>query len=183
MTLAAPTLPKSISYQGGEREYTGSFKSNWVIANSDITTVNTGSLLRPGLSTGESNIVPLVIPNRATRVLVRTRFPHTGVTFTTHPVVRFYTIDAGDGATLNETLTAAALGLSVPDRIDTATSNGAGLTITGSASMARNDSYRYSDVTSLTGYDCLGGSVLIALIETAAAGASYTGVVMVKFLN
>ncbi len=158
-----------LSNGSAQKVVSGSAKADWKIANSDITTTNTASLLRPGLATGETNIIALPIPEGATRILTRTRHPPSGVTFTTHPVVRYYVTDQNG----------------VPTRIDNTDANATGITLTSSANTAADAAatYRYSNVSSLDGYDCLGGGTLFALIETAAAGASYTGAVMVLFLN
>lgn len=167
-TIIAPVI-----YQGGEREYAGSFKSNWVAANTDITAVNTASLLRPTLATGAASIIPVTMPSRVTRVLLRLKITGgtgTAVTFTTQPLVAVWGVD-GNG---------------VPTRLDNVDASAAGFSFAAAtanlASNAANDT-RYSNVYSLTGFDCLGDSTLYVLISQAAAGANFVGSVLAKFLN
>lgn len=166
MTLPSTSTSYRYSTNGDRFVAPGSGKSNWVTANSDATAANTSSLLNPALSTGAATILPLTIPDGTTRVLLRASYLASVNTFTTSPVVRLYSVDANG----------------VPNRIDTATSNGTGVTVTCSASMATEATAttRYSDVTTLTGYDCLCGSTLYALIETAS---SFAAQIQVLFEN
>ena len=173
MTLAATTTPANYNAPNDMKTAPGSGKSDWFAVNSDITTVNTTSLLRPALSTGGSNIIPVTIPAGVTRVLLRLQITGgtgTAVTFTTQPLVAVWGADRNG----------------VPERLDNVDASAAGFSFaaatTNLASNAANDT-RYSNVYSLTGFDCLGDTTLYVLISQAAAGANFVGSVLAKFLN
>jgi hypothetical protein len=172
MALADPTTGAAILMEG-QGGLTGSGKSDWIAVNRDITAVNTASLLRPTLSTGAGSIVPKTIPPRCTRVLLKLQITGgtaTAVTFTTQPLVTVWGVDANG----------------VPTRLDNVDASAAGFSFAAAtanlASNAANDT-RYSNVYSLTGFDCLGDSTLYVLISQAAAGANFVGSVLAKFLN
>jgi hypothetical protein len=154
----------------------GSCFSEWVVANSNLAATQSATeLLRPG-ATDDSNVVPIEIPEGATRVLLRTRRVAAATTLTTDPVIRLWGIDDDGLGTYTGT----------PTRLDSADSNNAGLTVAASASDASDSAavYLYSDVSDQTGYDCLGCKWLFVLVNTAANYSASTSVAaLVRFLN
>jgi len=120
-------------------------------------------------------------------ILLRARYAQDTSTVTTSPVIRIFAV-YGPDATSAGVLSDA--GLNPCLRLDTATSTAAGVTITLTTTATddklRDSTYRYSDVTSLTGYDLKGANYLLVLTETAASisgGANTTVELMALGLN
>lgn len=152
----------------------GSVQSDWEVANSAANAVSSSSELLNPASSDDAGVRPIVIPHGCTRILARLRYAISTTTCTTAPTVVFATLDANG----------------VPQRIDNADSDAVGTTL-GCASgadprLAMNDgTYYWSDVVSLTGWDCLGDKTLYTMIKVASnySGGTPDVQVWVKFLN
>lgn len=165
-TINAPQLKSVVS---------GSCFADWQTANSNLATVQSATeVLAPGV-TNDSSVIPVRIPDGATRVLVRSARTTTAPTFTTQPVVQLWGID-------NDSLDTYT---GVPTRLDTTSSSASGITLTGTTSDASNSAGTafYSDVSDNTGYDCLGCTWLFLIVKTASNYSTGTVSGMVKFLN
>ena len=161
----------------------GSAQSNWITANSNLATVQSATeVLRPG-ATDDSSVIPILVPEGATRVLVRSARTTTAPTFTTHPIVQLWGID--DDGTARPAVPTAPTYTAVPTRLDDTDSSADGITLTGTTSDASNSAGTafYSDVSSNTGYDCLGCTWLFLIVKTAANYSTGTVSGLVKFLN
>jgi hypothetical protein len=152
------------------REIGGSPKSNWLKANDDLETANTDALLDLGTSTAYTGVLPVTIPQGATRVWMRCATPADTDTFTTQPVVQLVETDANG----------------IPRRVDNSDENAAGVTLT----IDATDEYPtaddlggvssfWSDVAGgVDGYDLQGGTTLYMLVETAGnfSGGAVSGI-------
>lgn len=135
--------------------------------NLSATAQTAAQLLNPASVTA-TQVVPLAVPQGATRCLIRLR------------------ID--DACTVNGTPAVVVLmGLDnsgVPTRLDNVDQNATGITLTWTSGDATDGTYDYSDLPSLSGYDLLGSKTLYVLVATAGV---YTGATdptaMVLFLN
>ena len=173
----AISSPSSGNIQTGGRNAVcvGSVFSQWKIANTNLAQVHTTELLKPG-ATATSSVIPIKVPEGATRLLLRTRRLAASTTLTTHPIQQIWGIDDDFAAGYS----------AMPTRIDTASSSANGITSTATASDAADSAATYllSDVTDNAGYDCLGCSWIFILVKTAANYSAATTVeALVKFLN
>lgn len=157
----------------------GSMKSDWVVANNDTKTTQSAAELLNPVSTNDSNVTPVTIPDGASGFLWRVRIPIAVTTLTTDPVIRWYGVD--------ETTS-----LPVPLRLDATASNAAGIEVdisgtAPSSTLAQDATYYYSPVYSRTPTDTLGCKTLYCLIETASTytdgATSQSCSVIVKFTN
>lgn len=137
--------------RGEARNANGSVKSDWQRANTALSTVNTDSLLNIDAGT-YATVIPLTIPDGATRCWIRASAPTTSFSVTTQPVVKLV---AADGA-------------GTPERIDSADSDSAGVTLTITAAGGFTDASAYwSDVSGPYDLNCNG--TLYMLVSTAAS--------------
>ena len=166
---ATRTIGSAAVNGGAGVSYPGSVIGSWttIHANLSTTAESAASLRRPATHASVSAF-PVKI-GTGTRVLVRARYAHGTSTVTASPVVRLYACYGADPSAAG---VFADDGTSQFMRIDTATSTVAGVTITLTTTATddklRDATYRYSDVTTLDGYDLKGASHLLALTETVA---------------
>lgn len=168
------TVRGGIEAKGTQPVSSGSQQSNWVTLNGDLTQTNATATLYPTISTSESNLVGLPIPPGCTRVLIRARALVAATLPGTSAVVKLYVADdsASSGGVPNTP--------GVPTRIDASTADAVGVTVLLANNSAQDGTYKYGDPTTLTGYDCLGGSYLYGVVTTAS---SYAAVLQALFLN
>lgn len=154
--------------ESGHASYPASAKTNWrtVIDDATAAAASAPELLAP-LTFAGVKIIPL--GSRVSRLFVRAVLTDAVTAVATSPVVRLYAF-SGDP---DSPTTAKPIG-----RIDAATWNAAGLTLTANASPSASNMFtangnRYTETLPSTatqiGYDCLGASFLVALTQTAAA--------------
>lgn len=157
----------------------GSVQSDWIVAVSDATaTAESGAgLLNPSASTAATKVP---IPFGATRVLVRSRFASNVANTTTEPVITIWGTDRNGVPLRLDNIDPNAAGITMVSH-DTVASNPIGADFSSSDPVGGNTStFRYGQVTSLSGYDCLGSQWLYILRSTAAG---YASSIMVLFLN
>lgn len=153
----------------------GSFTSDWQRANTDLTTATAAVLLDPSASGTFSTVLPVSIPEGATRVLVRIAVGTDADTFTTDPKIILVVTD----------------GSGYPIRVDSPTdadASGVTLEIDGSSTNWTSDSKYWSDVPDAAGYDLLGcGGTLYVFPKTTGSyldGATPQAIeAYVKFIN
>lgn len=145
--------PANIVAGGNQVVIPGSSQGIWHVANSDLSTVVSGSeLLRPA-SVDDSTVKPVPIPAGVSRFLIRLRYPVATTTFTTQPIIRLVGTDVNG----------------VPLRLDATDSTATGITFSASATALRDASFYYSPPYDRTGFDLLGCRTLYVLPSTAAA--------------
>lgn len=180
MAISGPTSLGALAVTGNV-VYPASVRGSWTTIISDLeATAETAAVLLRPKSAVSSYIIPARLPGLGTRVQIRARYT-AGATITTSPVVRLFTIDGdinGSGAFTDDETQQF-------QRIDNADGNAAGVTVTcSSGADIRDTTYAYSDILpDLTGYDCLGGAWLIALIETAGNISTGTPILQARVLN
>lgn len=164
--MGLPVKLGSIAVAGGTGvTFPASLKGSWTRIHADLeTAADTVALANP-TAYSNSNAFPFEI-GPGTRVRIVARFL-TAATVTTSPVVRFYVADQ------RPTSAGVFPSGTIWQRIDSDTFNTPGTTITLStaAGVFDDGTYKYSEVfpnTAGAGYDLMGGTCGLALIETAA---------------
>lgn len=158
--------------ESGAITYPASVKAQWTTVHGNLsdTAESAAVLLRPA-TYASAFVYPARIHHGATRISIMARYKQATSTVTTSPVVRIYGIWGADSV-----VTPAGVisddGTAIIRRIDTGSSNGAGITLTlttaAAADKMRDTTYRYSDEYDITGVDLRGAKWLLALTETAA---------------
>lgn len=162
-------------------KWSGSVKSEWQLANNETKTINTNALrdLDAGSASSYENVIPLGVPNGATRMLMRVTFPDgTDTGFTTAsnaPQVYVIGVDAnGVPMRLDAGGDADATGTTIP--IATTTDY-----------VIDEDDNIWSNPVDLTGLDLQGCETVYVLVSRVSAytdgSTSQTGQVYVKFLD
>lgn len=169
--MAATDVGKGSVKLIGTAQGVGSVLSDWQVGHLSAAAADTAALLyTPGSTSVSSNCQSALVPFGCTRILVKGRLSSNATMSTNMSVVRIVTLD----------------GNNVPDRVDSAQSTAAGLTLTFSTTNTNNmadATYIYSDPAVLAGIDHLGGARIFPMVSTADGHTAADHAVLIKFLN
>lgn len=168
-----------------------SVRGAWTQINDDLETADTANLLKPW-NISRSTFGWLIVPDWATRVLVRAKIDLASTTYTTSPVVRMvgaFPTNADIATARNKILATPGFSGTAGDanaaeflRLDAPAANATGVTLSVTAAKTTmfidTAGYIYCDPPDLTGYDLKGSGYLGMMVETAAAvtGGAANGV-------
>lgn len=174
--MAVSTGNLGASVQGVAPAIPGSVTGDWTTIHSDASATASTQALTP-LSETSANVKWLKVPNRVVRVLVRCRYPTGASSLVTSPVIKLYGAWPGVGATAATKTEPpfATDGTVKIMRLDNVDSGAAGVTVTLDFTNDIGDAtYKYSDPTSLDGYDLKGAAWIACLVTTAGAATGFT---------
>jgi hypothetical protein len=162
-----------------------SIRGGWIEANSDLETADTANLLKPwNISRAAFNWVQ--VPQGATRVLLRGRCLVAATINTAAAVVKLWGINGSPNSSGVFSGTGGASGYAECTCLDNADPGATGLSLTFAATgggLLEDNTYIFTDLPDLTGYDCKGCDYVGMLVATACSLGSSTASGMLKFLN